>query len=117
MHAMYCLLSHDGKVHNPFHRASKEDWKMAMELTVNIETSRASSLFGRLAAAVEAAARRRRRRIALAELMRMNPARLDDLGLQRQDVLLARSAGTSAEPLPKQVDASAWGGVSGRAGN
>jgi uncharacterized protein YjiS (DUF1127 family) len=89
---------------------------MAMELTVNIESSRASSLFGRLAAAVEAAARRRRR-IALVELMRMNPARLDDLGLQRQDVLLALSARTSAEPLPKQVDASASGGVSGRAGN
>ena len=69
---------------------------MTMELTAPTQTSLASSLFGGLAAAIKAASRRRRQRIVLAELMRMNAARLDDLGLERQDVLLALTARTSA---------------------
>ena len=71
---------------------------MTIEVMATTEVSPDSSLFGAIAASIKAAALRRRRRIALAELMRMSPARLEDLGLEQQDVLFALNEPAPAAP-------------------
>lgn len=55
----------------------------ATETGVNL----ASSLFRAFVDGVRAAARRRAQRIALAQLMAMDAHRLDDLGINAQDVI------------------------------
>jgi uncharacterized protein YjiS (DUF1127 family) len=52
----------------------------------------AASLFRAIVGAIKAAASRRAQRIALSELLRMDPTRLDDLGINQQDVVEALNA-------------------------
>jgi uncharacterized protein YjiS (DUF1127 family) len=47
---------------------------------------------------LQAAAIRRRQRIALNDLLSMNAARLDDLGLNRHDIIEAIAASRHSEP-------------------
>lgn len=63
---------------------------MTIELTAAPPSaSFAASLFRAFAASARAMAHRRAQRIALAELLRMDPGRLDDLGINQQDVVEA----------------------------
>lgn len=55
-------------------------------------------VFDAVAQALRAAAARRARRIALAELLRTGPDRLDDLGVSPQDILDAFDAPPPAGP-------------------
>ena len=68
---------------------------MTNELT---STSIVGSLFRSAVAALRAASARRAQRIALGELLRMDPSRLDDLGINQQDVVEALSAPPPAGP-------------------
>ena len=65
---------------------------MTFELTVNRGASVITSLFGAFVRSVRAASARRAQRLGLAELLRMDPSRLDDLGLNQQDLLEAFAA-------------------------
>jgi uncharacterized protein YjiS (DUF1127 family) len=47
---------------------------------------------------LQAASARRRQRLALNDLLSMNAARLDDLGLNRHDVIEAIAASRHSEP-------------------
>jgi uncharacterized protein YjiS (DUF1127 family) len=60
-----------------------------IDLTAPTDTSLASSLFRAFVDGVLSAARRRAQRIALGELMAMDAYRLDDLGINTQDVIEA----------------------------
>ena len=52
-------------------------------------TSFAASLFRAFAEGVRTAAKRRSQRIALSQLLAMDPSRLDDLGINAQDFVEA----------------------------
>jgi uncharacterized protein YjiS (DUF1127 family) len=68
----------------------------------NTATAILSTLVRTVAGAARAAAARRAQRIALGELMQMDSTRLDDLGLNHQDVIEALSA--RKPPAPSLAD-------------
>src|SRR5690349_8660740 len=65
-------------------RALQEE-EMTTEFTI-------TTVVTTVVAAIRNAATRRAQRIALAQLMTMDPSRLDDLGINQQDVIEALSA-------------------------
>lgn len=72
-------------------------------------TSFTAMVFDAIAQALRAAAQRRARRIALAQLLSMSPERLDDLGINPQDILDAFQAPPPAGPLLEARRAEASG--------
>jgi uncharacterized protein YjiS (DUF1127 family) len=69
-----------------------------IEQTARPAASFIGIVFDAIALIVRAAAQRRRQRIALAQLLSMSPERLDDLGLNPQDIVDAFDAPPPAGP-------------------
>ena len=65
---------------------------MTLVVDTTNETTRPLLTFQAIAGAVRAFARRRAQRIALDDLLHMDAARLDDLGITIEDILDASSA-------------------------
>jgi uncharacterized protein YjiS (DUF1127 family) len=78
--------------------------------TASAELSFVSRGFGVVAEFLRNRAARRAQRIALTELLRMSPDRLDDLGINHQDVAEALAAPPPAGPrLAQRREARALG--------
>ncbi|MEO8683466.1 MAG: DUF1127 domain-containing protein [Devosia sp.] len=71
---------------------------MTTEPKTSQNTSFIITLLRRIASGLREARVRRNRRLALATLMSMPEARLDDLGINRQDIVEAFTAPRSATP-------------------
>lgn len=71
---------------------------MTTEPRTSQNTSLIATLLRRIANGLREAHIRRARRLALADLLRMPEAHLDDLGINRQDIVEAFTAPRSATP-------------------
>ena len=94
-------------------KAGTTEDQMTITFSTYRDQSFAARVFGAVIKTVRTYAAKRAQRIALGELLRMDQHRLDDLGINQQDVIEALNAAPPAGPhLARRRDVRANAGTS-----